>query len=117
MLAVFGPCSASLGPARRPAAAGFPGYAWAARRPRGRLNTDRKLETELGTQGFGTKVFLLGISLFFSIEIFRVIFWIVWPPRAPGWPETDSPRKMKARSGVHTQVRALGTRFVAIFRF
>ena len=39
------------------------------------------------------------------------------PPRAPGWPETDSPRKMIASSGVETEIRALGTRFVAIFRF
>ena len=39
------------------------------------------------------------------------------PPRAPGWPETDSPRKMIASSGVETRIRALGTRFVAIFRF
>ena len=39
------------------------------------------------------------------------------PPRAPGWPETDSPRKMVANSGVDTQIRALGTRVVAIFRF
>ena len=37
--------------------------------------------------------------------------------RAPGWPETDSPRKMIASSGVETEIRALGTRFVAIFRF
>ena len=39
------------------------------------------------------------------------------PPWAPGWPETDSPRKMMASSGVETEIRALGTRFVAIFRF
>ena len=39
------------------------------------------------------------------------------PPWAPGWPETDSPRKMIANSGVETEIRALGTRFVAIFRF
>ena len=38
-------------------------------------------------------------------------------PRAPGWPETDSPRSMMASSGVETEIRALGTRFVAIFRF
>ena len=38
-------------------------------------------------------------------------------PRAPGRPETDSPRNMIANSGVGTQIRALGTRFVAIFRF
>ena len=37
--------------------------------------------------------------------------------RAPGWPETDSPRKMIASSGVETEIRALGARFVAIFRF
>ena len=37
--------------------------------------------------------------------------------RAPGWPETDSPRKMIASSGVETEIRALGTRFVAIVVF
>ena len=37
--------------------------------------------------------------------------------RAPGWPETDSPRKIITKSGVETRIRALGTRFVAIFRF
>ena len=37
--------------------------------------------------------------------------------RAPGWPETDSPRKTIASSGVETQIRALETPFVAIFRF
>ena len=41
----------------------------------------------------------------------------VGPPRAPGWPETDSPRKTIASSGVETQIRALETPFVAIFRF
>ena len=45
---------------------------------------------------------------------FRTFFG---PPRAPGWPETDSPRKMMASSGVDIQIRALRTRFVAIFRF
>ena len=50
-------------------------------------------------------------------KIFGTIFWIFWPPRVPGWPETDSPRKMMASSGVETEIRALGTRFVAIFRF
>ena len=39
------------------------------------------------------------------------------PPRAPGWPETDSPRKIITKSGVETRIRALGARFVAIFRF
>ena len=38
------------------------------------------------------------------------------PPWAPGWPETDSPRKTIANSGVETRIRALGTHFVAIFR-
>ena len=41
----------------------------------------------------------------------------VGPPRALEWPETDSPRKMIANSGVETRIRALGTRFVATFRF
>ena len=36
--------------------------------------------------------------------------------RAPGWPETDSPRKMIASSGVETEIRALGACFMAIFR-
>ena len=39
------------------------------------------------------------------------------PPRALGWPETDFLRKVIAKSGVETRIRALGTRFVAIFRF
>ena len=39
------------------------------------------------------------------------------PPWAPGWPETDSPRKMVGTSGVETRIRALGTPFVTIFRF
>ena len=39
------------------------------------------------------------------------------PPRALGWPETDSPRNIITKSGVETRIRALGTRFVAIFRF
>ena len=42
--------------------------------------------------------------------------WLFGPPRAPGWPETDSPRKLRADSRVETRIRALGTRFVAIFR-
>ena len=55
---------------------------------------------------------------FQNIEKFSGRVWgLVGPPRAPGWPETDSPRKMIASSGVGTQIRALGTRFVAIFRF
>ena len=37
--------------------------------------------------------------------------------RAPAWPETDSPRKIITKSGVETRIRALGTRFVALFRF
>merc|ERR1712035_172544 len=46
------------------------------------------------------------------------IFWIFFGAfRAPGWPETDSPRKTIASSGVETQIRALETPFVAIFRF
>ena len=45
-------------------------------------------------------------------------FWIFFGAfRAPGWPETDSPRKIITKSGVETRIRALGTRFVAIFRF
>ena len=43
--------------------------------------------------------------------------WHGGPPRAPGWPETDSPRKTIANSGVGTQIRALGAHFVAIFVF
>ena len=39
------------------------------------------------------------------------------PPWVPGWPETDSLRKIITKSGVETRIRALGTRFVAIFRF
>ena len=42
---------------------------------------------------------------------------LLGPPWAPGWPETDSPRKMMASSGVETKIGALGNRFVAIFRF
>ena len=42
---------------------------------------------------------------------------LFWPPRAPGWPETDSPRKTIASSGVETRIRALGTRFVAVVPF
>ena len=41
----------------------------------------------------------------------------VGPPRAPGWPETDSPRKTIAPDAPETQIRALGAHFVAIFRF
>ena len=37
--------------------------------------------------------------------------------RAPGWPETDSPRKVITKSGVEVRIRALGTRFVAFFLF
>merc|ERR1712212_1231716 len=37
------------------------------------------------------------------------------PPRAPWWPETDSPRKIITQSGAGTRFRALGTRFVAPF--
>merc|ERR1712243_424003 len=48
----------------------------------------------------------------------RAIFGnFCWPPRAPGWPETDSPRKTIANSRVETRIRALRTHFVAIFRF
>ena len=36
---------------------------------------------------------------------------------APGWPETDSPRKIITKSGVETRIRALGIRFVTFFRF
>ena len=36
--------------------------------------------------------------------------------RAPGWPDTDSPRKIITKSGVETRSRALGTRFAASFR-
>ena len=50
-------------------------------------------------------------------ETFGAILCFFGAPLAPGWPETDSPRKMMANSGVHTQIRALGTRFVAIFVF
>ena len=39
------------------------------------------------------------------------------PPWVPGRPETDSLRKIITKSGVETRIRALGTRFVAIFRF
>ena len=48
-----------------------------------------------------------------------MFMWFVffWAFRAPGWPETDSPRKIITKSGVETRIRALGTRFVAIFRF
>ena len=35
------------------------------------------------------------------------------PPRAPGWPDTDSPRKATASSGVAARIRAPGTRVVA----
>ena len=52
------------------------------------------------------------------MDFFRGEFWgFFGPPRAPGWPETDSPRKVIASSGVDTQIRALGTRVVAVFRF
>ena len=50
------------------------------------------------------------------VFFFRANFYFFGPPWAPGWPETDSPRKMMANSGVDTRIRALGTRFVAIFR-
>ena len=40
----------------------------------------------------------------------------VGPPKAPGWAGTDSPRKLLHENGVETQIRALGTRFVAMFR-
>ena len=39
------------------------------------------------------------------------------PPWAPGWPETESLLKVIANSGVDIQIQALGTHFVAIFRF
>ena len=55
------------------------------------------------------------INLEFLQQI--VFFYFFGAFRAPGWPETDSPRKMIASSGVETEIRALGTRFVAIFRF
>ena len=41
----------------------------------------------------------------------------VGPPRALGWPETDSPRKTIADSGVEIQIHALRDRFVAMFCF
>ena len=38
------------------------------------------------------------------------------PPRAPGWPEKDSPRKKAtANSGVEIKIGALRTHFVALF--
>ena len=43
--------------------------------------------------------------------------FLLLPPWAPGWPETDSPRKMIASSGVEIEIRATGTPFAAIFRF
>ena len=70
--------------------------------------------------------FSFGIPGDFVFFVFE--FWVIlgncsgrlsrlfWPPRAPGWPETDSPRKMIANSGVETKIGALGTRFVATFR-
>ena len=39
------------------------------------------------------------------------------PPRAPGRPETDSPIYPYQIGRILSQIRALGTRFVAIFRF
>ena len=36
------------------------------------------------------------------------------PPPAPGWPETESPRKTVANSGVETQLGALGTHVVVV---
>ena len=38
------------------------------------------------------------------------------PPRAPGWPETDSPQEIITKSGVETRIRALGARVVAVLR-
>ena len=56
------------------------------------------------------------LTIFFFVYLFPNECLVFLPPRAPGWPETDSPRKMIANSGVETRSRALGTRFVAIFR-
>ena len=44
------------------------------------------------------------------------ILGVLGRPRAPGWPETDSPRHMTTSSGFETKIRALGSGFVAIFR-
>ena len=46
-----------------------------------------------------------------------VVVAFLGPPWAPGWPETDSPRKMIANSWIETEIRVLGLRFVAIFCF
>ena len=56
-------------------------------------------------------------NIYLFLEFPGAISGIAWPPRAPGGPETDSPRKIITKSGVETRTRALGTRVVAIFRF
>ena len=52
------------------------------------------------------------------LEKFRVEFSVfLGQPRAPGWPETDSPRKMMQNSRIETEIRGLGTRFAAVQSF
>ena len=65
----------------------------------------------------GSKTPRQNSSFLWFFDIFPCDVLTFWPPRAPGWPETDSPRNMIANSRVDTQIRAPGTRFVAIFRF
>ena len=43
--------------------------------------------------------------------------FVFWASRAPGWPETDSPRKVIAGSRVETRIRALGNHSVVMFGF
>ena len=43
--------------------------------------------------------------------------FVFWASRAPGWPETDSPRKAIAGSRVETRIRALGNHSVVMFGF
>ena len=58
-----------------------------------------------------------GLNVLGGLESFRGdVHLFFLPPRAAGWPETDSPRKMIASSGVETKVGASGIAFVAIFR-
>ena len=62
---------------------------------------------------------VISTQVVINLEFFEILrnFGFFGAFRAPGWPETDSPRKIITKSGVETRIRALGARFVAIFRF
>ena len=63
------------------------------------------------------------------ININFLIFWscfgkfpwpflvLFWPPQAPGWSQPDSIWKMLTKSGIKTEIRALGSHVVVIFHF